>query len=413
MTQRLADIGLDATVAGAPGFTIRRADQGASTPRLPVLSVDFAADGSEGKVDASLELLGVLGEGGMGRVYLAREHALDRDVAVKTVKPGASGGARRAILAEGRVTGRLEHPAIVPVHALGVDTKGNPALVMKRIEGVAWEQLIEDPAHPGWAGWDGTPDDRIAGHLQIAMIVCNAVHYAHSRGYLHCDIKPDNVLIGTFGDVYLADWGVAGEVGESDPALRGTLAFMAPEMALGTRIDAQTDVYLLGATLHMALTGKPLHQGTTLGDLVAAAAASVPPELAGVPEELAEVVRRACHREHERRFATAEELRDALRDFRKHEDSHALAHEAEERLARVVAIAGLDEPTEAELRELDEAIAQAQFGVEQAARIWPDNPTAARSRTALRKVVEERRARRAALERLDREHNPDIGAEGA
>src|SRR6185295_6663298 len=97
----------------------------------------------------------------MGRVLLARQHSLAREVAVKTARDDTNLSAREAILWEGAISGQLEHPSIVPVHALGLDAAGRPALVMKRIEGVSWDALIADPAHPGWEGWEGTHKDRL------------------------------------------------------------------------------------------------------------------------------------------------------------------------------------------------------------------------------------------------------------
>src|SRR4030095_4918251 len=103
-----------------------------------------------------LEIISTLGEGGMGRVHLARQRSLDRDVAVKTLKPDAPERARNALLAEATVTGALEHPGIIPVHALGIDERGRPVLVMKRVEGTDWSQLIHEPDHPAWRDVPGS-----------------------------------------------------------------------------------------------------------------------------------------------------------------------------------------------------------------------------------------------------------------
>jgi len=171
-----------------PTFTPQATIRGAVDPRvatsLPTISVDLRAaiEGST-RTDSDLEVLGVLGQGGMGRVLLARQRSLSRDVAVKTALPDAPPASYGALLAEGSIAGSLEHPAIVPVHALGLDASGLPVLVMKRVEGVSWEGLRADPAHPGWEGWDGDEKDRLPGHLQILMAVCHALHFAHSRAW--------------------------------------------------------------------------------------------------------------------------------------------------------------------------------------------------------------------------------------
>ena len=227
-------------------------------PRISVdlrASMDAHASSPASGSGADLEVRGVIGEGGMGRVLVARQHSIDRDVAIKTIRDGAPETVHAALLAEGRITGRLEHPSIVPVHALGLDEAGRPALVMKRVEGTSWLALLRDPAHPGWEGWKGDPRDRLLGHLELLAAICNALHFAHSRGFVHRDVKPENVLVGGFGDVYLADWGVATRIGTRDENLCGTPACMAPEMVTGGVVDERTDVYLLGAALHEVLTG--------------------------------------------------------------------------------------------------------------------------------------------------------------
>src|SRR5204863_2462534 len=138
---------------------------------------------------------GRLGEGGMGTVDRALQRSLGREVAIKRVRDRRAGdGAVRALLAEARVAGSLEHPNVVPIHALGRDAGGDPALVMKRVEGVSWSALIHDPAHPRWSD---LPRDRLRWHLETLMQVCNAIELAHSRGIIHRDLKPNNVMIGS------------------------------------------------------------------------------------------------------------------------------------------------------------------------------------------------------------------------
>ena len=382
---------------------------------LPRLSVDLRGtlDARESQPPptrgADLEVRGVIGEGGMGRVFLAHQRSLDRDVAVKTTKDGAPEVARAALLAEGAITGRLEHPSIVPVHALGVDESGRPALVMKRIEGTSWLSLLRDPAHDGWEGWEGTALDRLPGHLAILSMIANAVHFAHSRGVVHRDIKPENVLIGRFGDVYLADWGVAARIGDSDTALSGTPGYMAPEMVIGRPVDARTDVYLLGATLHEILVGKLRHESpTALGALVSARR-SLPFEYpASVPAELAELANQACHVEPERRPESAKAFRDSLTRYVAHRQSLALASAALERVERLEALAALKEPTDTQRAEMDRLAAEAQFGLDQAVSEWPGNTRAMDALARLTRLLEARRARSAELERAARERDPTV-----
>lgn len=384
---------------------------------LPRITVDLRGSqpvkgGAPGEIrSADLEVRGIIGEGGMGRVFLTRQHSLDRDVAVKTAKDGAPEAAREALLFEGRITGQLEHPSIVPVHALGLDSADRPALVMKRIEGVSWDELLADPSHDGWEGWEGSPADRLHGHLQILMQVCNAVHFAHSRGIVHRDLKPENVLIGRYGDVYVADWGIAAKTGEDTGGrLCGTLGYMAPEMAAGGVIDERTDVYLLGAVLHELLTGRLRHEARTSVEALLHAHASEPSRYdVDVPEELAELANRACAKNPDERPRSAKEFRQALLDFREHEDSVQLTERARERLESLEELLAIESPDDEQRRAIDERFAEVRFALDQALRSWPDNVTAKAAQEWLDQLLAERRAKAEALEAFARERDPNVG----
>jgi serine/threonine protein kinase len=399
------------------GATMAAPPETEEPPRpLPRITVDLRGSqpksGGVANVSAAdLEVRGIIGEGGMGRVFLTRQHSLERDVAVKTAKDGAPESAREALLFEGRITGQLEHPSIVPVHALGLDGEGRPALVMKRIEGVAWDELLADPAHEGWEGWEGTPDDRLPGHLQILMQVCNAVHFAHSRGIVHRDLKPENVLIGRYGDVYVADWGIAARVGtDTEGKLCGTLGYMAPEMARGGIIDERTDVYLLGAVLHELLTGRLRHDArTSIEALLHAHESTAASYEASVPEELAELSNRACAKDPARRPTSVKAFREALVAFREHEDSVELTHRARERLDSLEELLAIEAPDDGERRAIDERFAEVRFALEQALRSWPENDAAKATQHWLEELLAERRARAEALEALARERDPNVG----
>jgi serine/threonine-protein kinase len=258
----------------------------------------------------------VLGGGGMGTVRLARQRSLDRDVAVKCAAPGSSPRIHHALVHEARVLGALEHPNIVPAHVLGVGPDEAPMLVMKRVSGVSWRTLLGDPGHPLWAPLGG---DRLDFHLDVFRQVCNAAHFAHSRGIIHRDIKADNVMIGEYGEVYLVDWGLAMGVGDEPHAqIVGTPSHLAPEMLLGTGpwITPRTDVYLLGATLHEVLTRGPRHARAGISEVLVTAGRSEPvaygPE---VPALLGDLCNAATARDPEDRPATARALRDEVERF--------------------------------------------------------------------------------------------------
>ncbi|MGE0792323.1 MAG: serine/threonine-protein kinase [Sandaracinaceae bacterium] len=430
LERRLRDIGIADTAAVDLSATMRPVEMSATLPStlppsaitrprvLPRLSVrlepvaeEELPAGEVPKAPSDLEVIGLIGEGGMGRVLLARQHSLSRDVAVKTSVDVHSGLAAEAILAEGAITGQLEHPAIVPVHALGLDAESRPAIVMKRIEGVSWRELAQNPGHAGWEGWPGTFGDRLEGHLAILSQVCNAVWYAHSRGVVHRDIKLENVLIGRFGDVYLADWGIAARVGEGGGRLCGTLGYMAPEMVDGRPVDERTDVYLLGATLHEILTGSMRHGGDHPLAALLSAKESNPFEYPeSVPAGLGELVNRACAADPEDRPASARVFRDALALFLARRESSTLAAEAAARVSRIEALDAA--PESASSAGLEETITEARFGIERALRSWAENPVALEARSRLDVVLERRRKRTAELERRARDADPAVSARG-
>jgi len=358
---------LDATIPAAPG----RARAG----ELPHISVRESAPAASAPPSGpDLVVVRLLGEGGMGRVQLARQRSLDREVALKRPRDGASLVAADILRAEALVTGHLEHPNIVPVHALGIDDRGRPLIIMKRVEGVAWRDLLRDPSHPGWAQREPDQDAREVWHLGVLAQLCNAIAFAHSRGIVHRDMKPDNVMIGEFGEVYLIDWGVAVDSGahsraaDGRPILIGTPAYMAPEMAKGGPIDPQTDVYLLGATLHEILTGRPRHDGADLQEVTIQALASAPFAYGpAVPDELAELANQATSADPAARPAGALAFRRALSEHLQHRASLRLCADADRALAAIeVDPAGSDQ----------RAIEECRIAYRLALREWPDNPDA-------------------------------------
>ena len=183
------------------------------------------------------ELVSVLGRGGMGVVYLARDTALDREVALKIYDrpPGDAN--------EARLIARLEHPGIVPVHDFGELPDGRFFYAMKLVRGDRLDR------------WMGAGRD-ISERLGVFLRVCDAVAFAHAHGVVHRDLKPANVMVGEFGEVLVLDWGIAAELSSADSGLRtadsiaGTPDYMAPEQARGDAgVDHRADVFALGAML--------------------------------------------------------------------------------------------------------------------------------------------------------------------
>ena len=379
--QRWAAMAIDETLVSQAeqdfGATMR-ADEVAQVARQDLLFKE-----QEG---GDLTVKNVLGQGGMGVVWLADQHSIGREVAVKTVRDDRmSELARSELLREAWITGRLEHPNIIPVHALS-EREGRPLFVMKRVEGTAWLDAIHDPRKlPGhFAG-----EDVLEAHLEIFEQVCHAVHFAHSRDILHRDIKPENVMLGAFGEVYLVDWGIAiamcdipGASGIptlshlSSPA--GTPCFMAPEMA-GVELQnfgPPTDVYLLGATLHYLLTKRGRHEGNSLFAVMLAAYQSDPFDYGDdVPPMLAAICNTATQKDPALRYASAEELRRAIVEFRRHRDSVRVTRGALARLRDLEGLAALSEPGEMMVQAYS-LYGECRFGFEQALGIWHANPQA-------------------------------------
>ncbi|HEY2149751.1 MAG TPA: serine/threonine-protein kinase [Vicinamibacterales bacterium] len=202
------------------------------------------------------EVVSILGRGGMGVVYLARDAALDREVALKIVdRPSDTDGMAARLAQEARILARLEHPGIVPVHDFGELPDGRWFYAMKRVRG---ERLDR---------WIAAGPDRTA-RLGVFLRICDAVAFAHAHGIVHRDLKPENVMVAEFGEVLVLDWGVASLV-EPNAAfitnpvpmaasIVGTPEYMAPEQASGAAdVDHRADVYALGVMLDAIGAGTP------------------------------------------------------------------------------------------------------------------------------------------------------------
>jgi eukaryotic-like serine/threonine-protein kinase len=329
----------------------------------------------------------ILGEGGRGVVRQARQVALGRNVAIKCLRPEQRSPITTSeLLQEAWVTGSLEHPNVVPVHDVVLDETGSPVIVLKRIDGVTWTRLMHDAE--AVRERFGAPD-LFEWNLGILMQVINAVRFAHSRGIVHRDIKPDNVMIGEFGEVYVLDWGIAVSLVDDGsgrlPLARhanevaGTPCYMAPEM-LGDdqpRITERTDVYLLGATLYELLTGRPPHEGSTVAEILAQVAISqihIPPEL---PAGLARICQRAMAPDPEHRFASADELRRALLEFSRHRGSTRLARQAQVHAEQMLGLLDATHAGAMDNRQLLYNLYGAcRFGFLEALSTWSDNEDA-------------------------------------
>jgi serine/threonine protein kinase len=322
----LSRLALAETDLGSLAQTIARQEAPSTSASLPRVSL---VPGS----NSDLTIVRELARGGMGIVHLAEQRSLDREVAVKTAR-SSDAAITSALVREARIMGTLEHPSLVPVHALGIDPEGAPVIVMKRIEGVAWRVLMNDASHDAWQPLLAGHGDRLRAHVEILAQICRALAFAHDRGVVHRDLKPDNVMIGRFGEVVLLDWGVAlrmADVATEPHGIVGTPAYLAPEMARGepALVDARTDVYLLGATLYEIVTGRMPHEAPTpVAALVHALVGEIPPLPEDLAPELAGLIRASMAAERDARTASAEAFRVGLMQFVAARDADVLVRDA-------------------------------------------------------------------------------------
>jgi serine/threonine protein kinase/signal transduction histidine kinase len=258
------------------------------------------------------EIRGVLGRGGMGVVYSAHDLRLGRDVALKMIRPGPldTAAERERFRTEARAAARLAHPHIVPIHDLG-EVDGQPFYTLTLVPGSDLRSLLPRLRE----------DSRQTA--QLLLKVADAVHYAHTNGILHRDLKPGNILLDEDGEPHVTDFGLAWPLRE-DPTstgqLLGTPSYMAPELLTGTRaLTPAVDVYGLGAILYECLTGRPPFKAATLGDTLQQVLQAEPVRprhlRAAIPANLEVICLKCLEKDPARRYPSAAELAEDLRRF--------------------------------------------------------------------------------------------------
>ncbi len=298
---------------------------GSSTDRIP-------ADRLTASPNERYHTKHVIGSGGMKIIVRSEDVNVGRDIAM-AISKDASERKQMQFLEEAHITASLEHPNIVPVHDIGRSKSGVPYFTMKLIHGVTLAQILvklreKDPEY----------QKRFPLHarLEIFLKICDAIAFAHSKGILHLDIKPDNIQVGDYGEVLVLDWGIARRIRDRetdaenariprrppvgatlDGVIRGTPEYMSPEQAAGknSKRSRQTDIYALGAILYTILTLHPPFRGETMEEVLRNVLNGeiIPPRLengARIPLPLEFIILRAMSRNPERRYESVGALKD-------------------------------------------------------------------------------------------------------
>ena len=370
------------------GLPIMRSSFGAVPPTEDHSSPHSAVDpfGGEGNIGFTFDNL--LAVGGFGEIWESTQCSLGRTVAIKRIRRDLLERAQQdpALLRryevgfrqEAMITASLEHPNIVPIHEMGLDVDGLPLLAMKLVRGKPWDKLIADE-------FSLPVSTFLQRHLPIFASVCQAVAFAHSKGVLHRDLKPSQIIVAEFGEVQLMDWGIAVRMQDlqrlvasgdlkAQAAINpsGTAAFMAPEQTERSvaRLGPHTDVFLLGGTLYYLLTGRVPHGSTTANGAFYEASRRelVPPAQRNpnreIPAELATLAMDAMAKEIPNRIQTAEEFLVRLQDY--------ISGESKRREAAAL-VRRVEKLLDSKPREYAD-LTLCQNQLDQALVLWPDNP---------------------------------------
>jgi eukaryotic-like serine/threonine-protein kinase len=322
-----------------------------------------------------------LGEGGVGQVMAALDRKIGRSVALKTLRQDRTELiVQQRFLTEARITAQLEHPCLIPVYDMGSFLSGKPFYTMRIVKHRSLREVLRDPEQRQHFSFNRV--------ISIFMQVCRGLAYAHSRGVIHRDLKPDNILLGDYGEVYVADWGVAKVLGEAElvpspieslpsshagtqvGTLLGTPGYMAPEQAGGdpSKVDSLSDLFSMGVILYEILTDQKPFQGKTLYSILSATVMHHPPRPRELVPSCALVLDDLCmkllSKEKAERPSSAEMVANEVEAFlegqkekgRRREEAQRLVTEASEPLRRYLRLGEKQERFIGEARNLLKAI---------------------------------------------------------
>ena len=301
----------------------------------------------------------VLGEGGMGFVHSAFDSVLHRKVAVKSLLYNVTSDSNywKRFYREAQITAQLAHPSIVPVYSINLDENRQPLLVMKKIQGVTLDQFISECSKASRTDEYISSKHGLLPRIEMMIKICDAINYAHTRGVIHRDIKPDNIMVGEFEDVYVMDWGLArAQKGTDLPtelntqinddglktkvgALIGTPFYMAPEQAnsKAEHVGYSSDQYSIGILLYEMCSLKQARKNTKIKNLIEEARSGIlsnfHEDMKGVDPRLKAIISKACQKDHTQRYPSMKMLAQDLRRFT--HNKSVWAHE-DSRLIKIV-----------------------------------------------------------------------------
>ncbi len=313
--------------------------QPGASPALPQLpGAEIWSQLHDSAPAVRFEIVKLLGLGSTSQVYAVADRSLQREVAVKVLDERVQDQAAiRSFVEEAQLTATLDHTNIPPVFDVDISDGGRPYFSTRRVEGRTLGDLIEISAPGGPAAGIDSPN-AIVSRL---IAVCNAIAYAHHQGIVHQDIKPENILIGAFGEVLVLDWGCAARValGSQTTAIYGTPLYMSPEQARRERVDRLSDIYCIGATLfHTLLLRAPMWSADNeeFWKRKCAGSLDLPTreERQRVPAELIAIALMAMAPRPQDRYATVEALRDDLERWQTGQPVRAHRYSAQQRFRR-------------------------------------------------------------------------------